>query len=295
MKSRRSKARACSAGFAIVAVMWMLAALALLVAGLMGAARTEIRSLQGAQDMAQAAAAGDAAIQMVLQTLQASGERPTRVTQLELAFDASLLTVRITPAEGFIDLNTADKGMLAQLFVFAGGIEPGMAEALAESVLDWRSPESTANANGMSEPRKRQRFDVIEDLLQVPGFDFGLFDRIRDLITTASGTTGVDPLAAPPEVLYVLASGNRDAAARISARRDSGEPVIDMSSLTHAQPNSAGGSEYRLDAMLAHGAGRSLVRSAWVSLAGEADGIPWQIFEILPARAITMGAAADGQ
>lgn len=293
MSGGRTQLRACSNGFAIVAVMWMLAALALLVSGLMTAARTEIRSLQGVQDMAQVAAVGDAAIQIVLQALQASGERPTRATQLDVAFDASVVTVRVMPAEGFVDVNTADKGLLAQLFEFAGGIEPGMAEKLAESVEAWRSPGSVESAGG-SQRHKRQRFDAIEDLLQVPGFDFGLFDRIRDLITTASGTAGVDPLAAPPEVLFVLASGNRDAAARISTLRDSGDPVIDMTSLTHAQPNSAGGSEYRLDAIVAHGAGRALVRSAWASLAGEADGIPWQIFEIMPVRAITMGAA-DGQ
>lgn len=286
--------RACSGGFAIVAVMWMLAALALLVSGLMGAARTEIRSLQGVQDIAQAAAVGDAAIQLVLQSLQASGEGPTRATRLEVAFDAAVVSVRVTPAEGFVDVNTADKGLLAQLFAYAGGLEPGMAEALAEEVVAWRSPGASEDANG-NERRKRQRFDVIEDLLQVPGFDFGLFDRIRDLISTASGTTGVDPLAAPPEVLFVLASGNRDAATRISTLRDSGDPVIDMTSLTHAQPNSAGGSEYRLDAIVSHGPGRTLVRSAWASLAGEADGLPWQIFEVMPVRAMTLGGSANGQ
>lgn len=282
-------------GFALVAVMWMLAALALLVAGLMGAARTEIRSLQGAQEVARAAALGDAAIQVVLQSLQTSGDRPTRMARHEVVFDGVAIAVRILPAEGFVDLNVAEEGLLAQLFTFAGGVDPGLAETLAQAVGEWRTHGPAAEPAGMAGGRGRTGFDSIEDLLQVPGFDFMLFDRIRDLVTIVSGATGVDPLAASPEVLFVLASGNRDAAASISARRDTGDPVIDMTSLTHAQPNSAGGTLYRLDALTPSSEKVRHVRSAWVSLAGEAEGMPWQILEVMPVRALGRSGSFDGE
>ena len=282
-----------SGGFALVAVIWMLAALALLVSALVAGVRAEVRGLQGLRDSADAAASADAAIYLTLRELVADADRPVRATSRWVQWDAQPILVRIYPAEGFVDLNMAEAPLLADVFTYGGGLDAVTARELADAVVAWRTPglvDNLQTAAGGSSAQKRSRFDTIEDLLQVPGMDFALFDRIRDLLTTSSVIKGVDPLAASETVLAILAGGDQTMVARIATLRDADDPVIDTTELSHAQPNAAGALVVRLDAHVVAADGRVRVRSVWVQLDGVRTGMPWEVIEVLPVRGTRLSA-----
>ena len=275
-------------GFALVAVIWMLAALALLVSALVAGVRAEVRMVQGLRDAVEATALADAAIHSILRELVVDADRPVRASVRTVEWEGHRIEVWIYPVEGFIDLNTAPEPLLALLFMHGGGADRSSAETLARAVVDWRTPrtaERLQTFSGVDTAKSRARFDVIEDLLQVAGMDFALFDRIRGLVTTDSGVFGVDPLAAPESVLAVLAEGDLARVADIVARRAADDPLTDTTELAHAQPNSASSSHHRLDAWVRSPDGRVRVRTVWTRIGASGNGsLPWEILQSEPVR-----------
>jgi general secretion pathway protein K len=268
-----------------VAVLWMVAALALLAAALASGTRAEVSVLHAFQSDTRAEALGDAAIHVVAARMRTLAERPDRMVFEPVVVDGVQVTVRIVPAGGFIDLNAARETLLRDLVHIGGGLDAAAAEQVAAAIVAWRTRDGTTRADADDIPGgRRTRFEVIEDLLQVPEVDFDLFDRMRDLVTTASGAPGVAPFAAPPEVLMVLAGGDPSVAAEIASSRDAEDPVIDMTRLNPQHLSSAQTGTYRLDAQVPSPDGGMRVRTAWLSLSPDRRGSPWNIFDRMPAR-----------
>lgn len=92
-----------------------------------------------------------------------------------------------------ININTADSDTLKRLFEYAAEISADQALALAASVVDWRDTDSISEPGGAEEsfygyldppyPCKDQDFQVLEELLIVKGFDIGLYEKLKGLIT----------------------------------------------------------------------------------------------------------------
>lgn len=203
-----------SSGLALIAVLWMVAALSLVAASIMTSTRTEIRTVAQRQQLFAASQLGDAAIAIVLRDLVAASTPDPRWRSVTASFDGHDMTVRITPLSGLVDINRAPASLLADLFAVAGGVDPAFAGELAARVVERRRERSAeGGAGGL--------FAGAEELLQLPGFDYGLYARISDLITVSSGFGRINPLAAPPEVLRVLARGDEAVVARFLEQRDS--------------------------------------------------------------------------
>lgn len=274
-------------GLALVAVLWMVAALALLAAALAGGTRAEVRVLHAYESDLRALAAGDAAIHLVAMALRATQPRPDRLVTETVRFDGLDIQVRVLPASGFVDLNSAPETLLRDLFEFAGGADPGEAAALAAEVLAWRDRAGQVIDPADAIPGgRRVRFDVVEDLLLVPGVSLDLFDRIRDLVTTSSGAAGINPLAADGGALLVLAAGDAGLANTIAARRDAEDPLIDMTRLNSLHLASGASGGYRLDALVPSPDGSLRVRSAWLSLSSDRRGSPWRLFGAGPIHGL---------
>ncbi|AUN95755.1 type II secretion system protein GspK [Pseudazoarcus pumilus] len=276
---------ASSRGLALVAVLWMVAALALIAAALASGTRAEVGVLHGFQSDTRAEALGDAAIHVVAGRMRALAERPDRVVVEPVVVDGVEVTVRIAPASGFVDLNAAHETLLRNLVEFGGGLDGAAAERVAAGIAAWRSRDGqTLTDEDRLDGGRRTRFEVIEDVLQVPEVDFDLFDRMRDLVTTASGAPGVSPLAASPQVLMVLAAGDAGVAADIASRRDAEDPVMDLTRLNPQHLASAQTGTYRVDAFVPSPDGTARVRTAWLSLSADRRGSPWNVFDRMPAR-----------
>lgn len=259
-------------GMALVAVLWIVAALSILVTGMVKAQRDEVRLVSSARQTVQGHALANAAIQLVLQEMSGRTENVGRLTRVEVSYGGVPISVEITPLNGLIDINRAPVPLLTALFAIAGGLDNGRASGLAASLAAARLP-GPATARG-------PRFEAPEDLLQLPGVDLPLYARLSALVTTDSTGSGrVNPMAAPQGVLVVLSEGDTGRAARIAAARDSGGAGVDTTGLSAQFVDIAVAKRYRLVARVPMTDGRRLL-GTWMVETGRAapDGIPWRIF-----------------
>lgn len=273
-------------GVALVAVLWMVAALSLLALGLATTAKTEIRFAQGARVRAEAAALGDAAIQMAVLELRSAAGGHEDYGRFHYLLGDRPISVTAVPADGLIDLNQAGEELLAALFASAGGADPGRAAELAHRVLAWRIPGLVAEAEdyaaaGVAFRPRGGAFEYPEDLLQVLGISWPLYANVQHLITVRGGGTGVAPRAAPEEVLAVLAGGDRELAAQIARRRED-DPATDFTALDGRFIEGGSSPVYRMEARVRIG-GLTYLRTRWLDLGeGGAGGRPWRSFRVEP-------------
>ncbi|MGB5145899.1 MAG: hypothetical protein WBN86_02105 [Porticoccaceae bacterium] len=264
----------------------MVAALAVLALALAAATRAELHTAQGVRARAEATAIGDAAIQLAVLELRSTPEAQQRFTQVGYEFAGRTVAVDLVPASGLVDLNQATAELLTALFAGSGGEEPDVAARLAQRAVAWRTPGLTQEADeyaaaGVSFRPRGGPFEYPEDLLQVLGVSYPLYDRVRGLITVRGGGAGIAPQAASEDVLTLLAGGDRELAARIASTR-ADDPTTDMTGLAGQFLGGGGASVYRADARVQLG-DRSYRRTRWVDLGqGGADGTPWRSFRVEP-------------
>lgn len=241
-----------SGGVALVVVLWIVAALSTLALGLIAGSRSEIRSASVARDALRLQAYGDAAIQLALRELAAKPLLQSRLMEFEYEFEGERLGVRVVPSGGLLNVNRAAPELLAAGIAALAGLEPEHARALAGAIVLWRSHAPNAE-DGPRTAYRNEPYAVIEDLLQVPGMDYEIFARIRRFVTLdAVGDGRVVPLAAPDELLLVLARGDAATAARVSMLRERGEPLIDVTVLEPTFSGSNAGRLLHLEARM-HG------------------------------------------
>ena len=273
MRQRSRVDRGMQDGVALIAVLWIVAALSILVTGMVQAQRDEIRLVASARQTVQGSALGNAAIQLVLQQMAALAQPVTRLSRIETSFGGVSIPVQVMPLNGLVDLNRAQEPLLVALFTIAGKLPADRAAALAKALIAARVPGPLTQGG--------PRFEAIEDLLQLPGVDFGLYARLSPLVTTdAMGGGRVNAMAAPEGVLLVLSEGDVARAARIAASRDGGGPGVDTTDLAPQLTETVATTRFRLVAQVPLPDGRRLLSSRMVET-GKAtpDGVPWRIFQ----------------
>ncbi len=280
--------RSAQHGYALVAVLWMSSALMLLVSALVFQARTEVRAVSAGRDLAMAEAQGDAVIAMVVRAITA--DPPSFVMQrtLDMEFEGESFKVVVTPLTGLVSINAAPQSLLAALFQFGAGVDAAAAQVLAQRVIDWRDPDSDALPAGAENPQyvaagvpfraRNGPFEAPEDLLQVLGVDFEIYDKIRGLVTSDGSSRGVNPVAAPAEVLLILAQGNASLAGKVAVARDAGQVNIDTTSLMQEFIDQSSSKRFRLQAYVPGGARGLSVRTVTVDVSPPVNSrLPWRI------------------
>ncbi len=274
MKIRSPRGLQSQTGMALIAVLWMVAALSVMVAGIVHVVRNEIRLVSGAREAVQASAWGDAAIHLVLQDMQAQTERKSRLSEVRVTYREQEISVQILPLNGLIDINQAEPALLASLFVVAAGKAPDAAQALAQAVVESRSrTDGSGRADG---------FEANEDLLRVPGLDYASYARIAGLVTADKPAGArVNPYSAPEAVLLVLAGGDAAQARRLAADRDAGVVGMDTTTLAADAIDHASTQRFRLQARVPLPSGQALLVARSVDFGdGAQDGLPWRTFHL---------------
>lgn len=261
-------------GMALVAVLWMVAALSIIVSGMVQTARNEVRMSASSKQMVIANAWGDAAIHLALQELSVAPQKPSRLTYINTTYHNLPIRVQVMPLNGLIDINRAPLELLSGLLTLAGKVDAATAARLAQAIVEGRTqPGGGAN---------NRAYEAIEDLLNVPGMTYPVYANIAALITAdARGSGRVNPLAAPSGVLAVLADGNLERATKVAADRDAGLEGIDTTTTLNGAfiENNAGARRFRLQARVPLPDGRWLLSSRSVDFAATArDGLPWLSF-----------------
>lgn len=269
-------------GVALAIVVWFIAGMSLLVAGIVSNASVDTRMTQLHVARAKVSAAGDGAVHLLLAEL-VSGIVPSRVLQSMKARQYRMgelqVEVTLTPVTGLIDLNAAPGEVLVALFVVAAGLGQSEAELLAANVVDWRRPASRQGVENTG----ASRFREIEDLLRVEGVGRALFDGVRDYVVAGNVSSGgMDWTQAPPQVLSVLQQTNERKFAAVNRRKGRLAQAADAP----GRPSGGAGigGAYRADAVVRYG-DRTWVRRRWVLMASSGQSLlPWRVMRTEASR-----------
>jgi general secretion pathway protein K len=200
-------------GFVIVAVLWLLAALAALALIFSLYLANSTRALALNDTALQAEALVSAGVELTAYQLRLAGEqaRPARGafhTQLNRAE----LSVSFVSEAVRIDLNAAPRELLAHLLSVLGASAED-AEQYSDRIVGWRTratPETADKedalylAAGRSYLPRQAPFAHVNELGLVLGLPPALVERALPFVTVFSGAPGVDVLNAAPEVIAAL-------------------------------------------------------------------------------------------
>lgn len=206
--------RAHDRGFIIVAVLWIVLALATF-ASIYAAYVVRTADAVGSSDRRiRAQALFTAALELTTYRLTAidKDKRPP-TGQFDFRMGRATVLVEFSSESGRIDLNAAPKPLLASLFVTLGA-RPADADNYADHVLAWRGT-ATANAGqdteaeayraaGLNYAPRHGPFQDVGELWLVLGLPPALVERALPYVTVFSGIPQVNVLAAPPLVLAAL-------------------------------------------------------------------------------------------
>ena len=187
--------------------------------------------------------------------------------------------MRIIPAAGFVDVNSAAPEVLQALFQFGAGLEPAEAQRVAVNVVKWRSGKPAGSGSRRSRG-EQGRFYSLEDMLRVEGVNRTLLDGIRDYAVAGSWTSGtMDWSASPQAMMDLLAELNPGQAGAIAKRRDSMSAAGSGSRLR-------GGGVYRADALVSYG-GRTWLRRRWLKMeSAKGSTLPWKTMRTEAPRVV---------
>lgn len=258
-------------GIALIAVLWVVAALGLMVVGMIHVVKNEIRLASQLQRATLDTGIADGAIRLVLQqTLQANQKefRAIQSTLIEL-FDRTV-QVDIVPLNGLINLNKADTTLLAAAFQHAAQMSEGRANAIAQAIDDERKKP---NAKG-----EAAQMHAIEDLLRLPDIDYDTYARVKDVFTVDLDTaTKVNPLAAPLGVLRILAQGQDAIAQQVLLARQQGTTTTDTTRLDGQHTDISASPIVQIRATISSGDNTAIVRSWHLALSRDEHGLPWRV------------------
>ena len=137
--------RASQGGVALAILVWFLAAMSILVAGIVMQARVDIKLAQLHATRARVEAVADGAIQLALadlMLLEVEGEFSGRAVNHGAHSLGGLdVSVSFTPLTGLVDLNQATEDLLFRLFSAIDDVDETAAYELSVNVLKWRSPD----------------------------------------------------------------------------------------------------------------------------------------------------------
>jgi len=263
-------------GMALIAVLWLVAAMAVIIAGVVQMVRGEIKAVGLQRQALAAGAVADASILLVLQAMQVQKTDIGKAVQvMPVDFGGQTQQVAVLPLNGLIDLNNAPLLLLAEMYRHAGGLSPDAAQSLAQATLEFRQTKGIKGT--------QQGFAAAEDLLNVPSVTYGLYARLKKLVTAnlKEGGGRVNPSAAPVEVLQVLTGGDPARAASLAAQRDADANVMDTSFLKPDFIESSASRSLSLQVEVALPGGGALHKE-WQVYWGDdpRSGLPWRMLGV---------------
>jgi general secretion pathway protein K len=238
---RSQRAKAGNDGFIIVAVLWILAALATLVS---------IYAIYVTNTAIAVTASGDAVLADPLvsagvelaayQLLGQADDKRAAIGQFTARIGAARIAVAFQTEAARIDLNEAPKELLVGLLVNFGA-SPLDAGGYADRILAWRKqapttqtvdtdPENTLYRSvGLTYTPRHARFAHVGELWLVYGIPPVLVERMLPFVTVFNGKAQVDIIDAAPQVIAALPGMTPEMVQAIVAARDAG--MLDKTTL----------------------------------------------------------------
>lgn len=203
-------------GVALILVLWLVTLLSVVASAFALSVRRESVLLRTARDHSEARALLDGALQYAwlrLHVPKSHGQWLSNGAVYELVYGSGRVRLELRDEAGKVNLNLAKEPTLISLFM-ATGMSNSEAEKLTDAVFDWRDADELHRLNGAEAedyrlagrefgPRNHP-FEAVEELRAVLGMSPDLYQRIAPWLTVYSGQAGIDPRAAPAELLLAL-------------------------------------------------------------------------------------------
>jgi general secretion pathway protein K len=201
-------------GFIIVAVLWIMLALSTLAAIYATYVVRTAYAVGPSDDRVNAEALFNAALELTAYRLSI-GPKEERPPRGRFTFRLGRATVveEFHSESGRIDINGAQKPLLANLFVMLGA-KPEDAGQFADRIIGWRTPapqnggpDAEADAYRTAGRNYKPRgapFQEIGELWLVLGLPPAWVERVMPYVTVYGGGAQVNILDAPPLVLAAL-------------------------------------------------------------------------------------------
>jgi general secretion pathway protein K len=214
-----------SEGFILVAVLWIISALAG-VAAVYSVYVNETASMMVGQDEElEAQELAISGVELAAYQLTANPDAQPSRGKLVYRIGSAEVMVEFRAESARIDLNLAPKPVLAGLFV-ALGVPAAVAEGYADRIVGWRTP-LTSGANdteaglyrGKGYGPRHGPFEHVNELSLLAGLPPILIDCALPYVTVYSGQAAIDVFDADPAVLSALPGITPDRVALLMSQR----------------------------------------------------------------------------
>ena len=249
-------------GIALLLVLWVLAILTVIVFSFSYMTRTETLSAlafkRGLQEKFLAQAAVERGItEIFYRRMNLNNPAPqegmevwkTDGTPYSTQTDNGRYTVAITDETGKVDINQikdVNSDILRNLLVNLG-VKKEKSDIIVDSILDWKDTDDLVHANGaesdyyesLPHPYKAANadFNSLEELLLVKGMTpeilYGSDEKqgLIDFLTINAGTSQINALAAPKEVLESIPGISPEVADEITSLRESTQEQANIANI----------------------------------------------------------------
>ncbi|MGA2637529.1 general secretion pathway protein GspK [Methylocella sp.] len=244
--ARKQRGEFAERGFIIVAVLWILMALAALASAFALYASNSAVAARLSSDRLQADALISAGLELTaLRLFDRSDDDPRSVGELQFQMGGGDVALRFRSEGARIDLNAAPKELLAGLFTTLGA-KSDDAALYADRVIGWRKPNEGTTQNkeldaykdaGLKYGPRQSPFQNVAELRFVLGIPPAFVEKAMPFVTIYNGLPQIDAIAAPPEVIESLPHIDPDIAKAVLDSRAAADPKSILSLLGQAKDN----------------------------------------------------------
>lgn len=224
-----SRSRRHQAGFVIVGVLWILAALAVLAAIYSTYVRTTGSLFGLANDRLRADVAARGALELVSQRLASGQSRLVSMADFRFRVGSASVHAEVSTESARVDLNTAPPELLSGLFA-ALGADPLDAETITDRIIGWRSVSRTTSegadeafmyrAAGKAYAPRRSAFPHVNEIWLLHNIPDAIVARSIPFLTVYSAKPTVNIIAAAPEVVSGLPGMTAERIRTVLAQRN---------------------------------------------------------------------------
>lgn len=220
-------------GFVIVAVLWILMALASLAMIFSVYLSVSAHALAVGDTALQTEALVSASLELAIYRLTLAGDKKPSHGSFHFRMDDADVSVTFLSEAARIDLNFAPKDVLAELFATLGASKSAARDD-ADRIIGWRTRPAPGSANdeeaiyaaaGLDYSPRQSLFVHVNELALVAGLPPALVERALPFVTVFNGTSDVDAAIAAPEVRAALPSRNPNGQAAFGDRTASSSDV----------------------------------------------------------------------
>lgn len=232
------------AGFIIVAVLWILAALAAFASSYAIYVGNSALAARVSSDRLQSDALISAGLELTaLRLLGRTIEDPRPSGDFQFELGGANVAVNFRSEGARVDLNAAPKELLVGLFETLGA-KPDDAAYYADRIIGWRKKNDAPNQNkeadaykdaGLKYLPRQSPFQNVAELRFVMGLPPEVVENVTPFVTIYNGMPQIDALAAPPEVIQSLPHITPEIVKTVLDRRETDGPKAIMSLLGQAK------------------------------------------------------------